>query len=221
MQAEQLLDQVSKTLQDARRATWSQEELLGYLNDGISVTCAYVPDACVTVASVALAAGMRQSLPADGLVLVDVTGNAGGGAMTQVSRQELARVQAGASPADIPVSGSTTGPAYFMYDRRAPKTFLVWPAIAQADVGQPVATVEMVYGVSPDPLTTVYQDIPLPAWANPALWAYVLFRAYAKNSKEGDVAKIQAYMAIHQDVVSKWLAARDRTVPQIDIAGES
>lgn len=204
--AQALVDECRLTLIDAAKVTWSDAELLGYLNSGIAQACGTILDAYVKVTSAfALAAGARQTMPADALVLIDIP-RSGTGAMAQQALSELARVHP-TWPAD------TAGdPVYFIYDRRSPLTFLVYPPAASAK------TVELVYGAVPATIT-LPDTIPLSPWYDTPLWQYVLAKAWAKNSKHQDLEKSKAFMAAYTAALEIWAKAKAANVSPPDIEG--
>lgn len=206
--ATELLSSVSTSLLDDAERTWSEEELFGYLNRAVAQVCGTLLDVYVVTNVVALTAGPRQELPADGVALIDIPRDGNGNGVTQQALNELARTRpqwaATAQSEDI---------AYFMYDRRSPRTYLVYPP---AGAG---ATVELVYAAIPPVMTYPNDEIPIPATFDTALWAYVLALAYAKNSKRQDMAKSTGYMGLYTQVISEWKKIKDGTVASPDLRG--
>ena len=76
--AQALIRRVVETLQDTTSIRWPVAELVRYLNDGQREIIVHRPDAMVTNASVSLASGTKQSLPANGAKLIDVVRNSAG-----------------------------------------------------------------------------------------------------------------------------------------------
>lgn len=194
------------TLIDAAARTWSDDELVDYVNQAIGKACAYLLDIYVTVVDHAMTPGMRQTLPDGALVLIDATTNGDGGPVTQQARNELARTQR--------AWGNAPGgqPSYFCYDKRAPLTFLVFPP---ADSG---ASLELIVGAAPDVLTGS-DEIPISPWFENALWAFTCGMALAKNTNKQDLTKTALYMGMFQTDLDRWRASKDAAVSAADEQG--
>jgi len=206
--ASTLLGEVSATLLDESGTTWTSAELLTYLNNGIAQACGTLLDIYVVANEVALTAGVRQVLPADGLMLIDIPRTGDGTAVTQQAMNELARTRP--SWPNDPASDTIS---YFMYDRRSPKTFLVYPAATGA------GTAELVYAATPPVMNYLADEIPIDATFNTALWAYVLGMAYSKNSKRQDMTKATSYMGLFTSILDSWKKTKDSMVAPPDLVG--
>jgi len=78
MQAKAILDKAEVLLLDPTNVRWPRNQLLDYLNDGQREVVIYRPDASMEDRVVALVdASTRQTLPANGLRLLDVVRNMG------------------------------------------------------------------------------------------------------------------------------------------------
>ena len=77
--ASTIIDKAQTILQDTTGIRWPDDELLGWLNDGQREIVIYKPNASVKNQSVALAAGTKQTIPADGVQLIDIPLNKGNG----------------------------------------------------------------------------------------------------------------------------------------------
>lgn len=183
--AQSIIDRASTLIQDATNVRWPQEEILKYLNDGQREVVLMKPEASVINASVLLtASATKQTIPAAGIMLIDVTRNMGsagstaGDAVRVVSREVL-DAQRTSWHSDAAVGKIK----HYMFDSRDPKTFYVYP--------QAPATawyVELVYSSSPGDIASAadgahtgtlnIDDI----YAN-ALLDYVLYRSYSKDAE--------------------------------------
>lgn len=204
--ASTLIGQVRTTLIDTNAQTWTDDELLGYLVMAVNKACALLLDLYVTVVDHALEPGMRQSLPEDGLILIDATTNGNGAPVTQQALTELARVQrtwAAATPGQ---------PEFFIYDKRAPLTFMVWPPAASG------ASIELVIGALP-PAFTSSDEIPISQWFDSALWAFVCAMALAKNTNRQDLTKTAQFMAVFNADLAAWKTAKESNVSPPDPTG--
>ncbi len=201
-----LLGQARTTLIDADSDTWTDTELLGYLVMGVNKCCALLLDPYITVVDHELSSGMRQYLPEDGLLLIDPTTNGDGAPVMQQALTELARTQptwANATPGQ---------PSYVIYDRRSPKTFMVWPPAGSG------ASVELVIGAMP-PAFGLSDVIPIDQWFDSALWAFVCGMALAKNTARQDLGKSQQFMAMYTADLERWDKAKSNTIATADRQG--
>ena len=157
-------------LQDSGAIRWPPDELLDWLNDGLRELAVIKPDAKVKRASVSLAAGAKQSLPADGIALLGIE-TSSGVTVTPCQRSALDAF----SPSWMARAATTV--KHYMLSPADPLEFYIYPA--QADTSN---TVELSYVAYPDPAvaggTLDVQD----KYAN-ALLDYVLFRAYSKDAE--------------------------------------
>jgi len=181
-----IIDRCERTLLDDTNVLWSAAELLDYLNAGLSALVASKPDTSVTTGNITLTSGTpKQSLPAGGIQLLDVIRNATTPytAIRQIERNHLNHID--------PDWAKTTGSVvqHFMYDKRNPKVFWVYPTPSTG------FTIEAVYAVQPTRLTAVSDNLPVDDLYENALYFFVLALAYAKNAKRGDLQKAEGYFA--------------------------
>lgn len=170
----------SVTLVDTDHVTWTEAELLGYLNEALLATALVKPDLVTKQEAITLVAGVLQNLPADGIALIDIKRNAIGTkrVVTEVDAQLLAEVQRfwPAGTEEVAVEHFTVNPA-------APRQFDVYPP--NDGTGQVIA----LYGVTPTVLASTADNIPVVDTYQQPLTQYVLSRAYAKNTKRQDLVK--------------------------------
>lgn len=193
--AQSIVRRVVETLQDNTSVRWPVNELVRYLNDGQREIVLYRPDAMVTNAAVALAAGSKQSLPANGTKLIEVVRNtAGGRRSVRLVNREILDSQ---SPGWHNITGATEI-LHFMYDPRDPKIFYVYPPAAASG-----ASLDVVYAAMPTDITepadgalytAVTGNISVPDIYGNVIQDYVLYRAYSKDSEyAGNAARAQAH----------------------------
>lgn len=174
--AQSIVDKVEVTLQDSSNQTWLESEHLGSLNDGIEKICTLRLDANPVNASVQLVAGVKQSLPAGGAGLVDIIRNMGSGstpgnAVTIVDRKEMNAALPGWSAA---TAAATV--IHYMYDRKDPKTFYVYPPQPGTGMGY----VEMLYGAIPAAIA-LGATIPIDDHFENAIMCFMLYKAWLKK----------------------------------------
>ena len=182
--AQSILAQVARDLNDETSIRWTTGDLVAYFNDGQRDILTHRPDARNVTASIALASGAKQALPAGAEKLIDITHNTGGtkGAITRVQRSLL----------DSQVRGwrgltGVTTILHFLYDEREPKAFEVYPpaAISGASVEAEYAAIT-VNIATPAPGTTtaaITGDLSLSDLFANAIRNYVMFRCYSKNTE--------------------------------------
>ncbi len=187
MQAGAVIVRVRASLLDPDGMYWPDAELYDYLSAAQTAVVNAKPDAYARTAFVALAAGALQAIPVDGVQLLDVTRNADGTSVREISREALAhasRAWAGAAPAATIL--------HFMADARNPLRFHVYPPSDGS------SSVEVVYAGTPPRLTQATDPLALPDVYETALHAYVCALAFAKNTDRGDLGKYQGFMAAFQ-----------------------
>ncbi|CAB4122911.1 hypothetical protein UFOVP33_72 [uncultured Caudovirales phage] len=184
-----ILTKAAKLLQDTTGVRWDNTELLGWLNSGQRETMIYKPNSNVKALAWKLAAGTRQSLPADAVQLIDVVrnmgtdGNTPGRAIRQTERETL--------DASFPNWHATSPNAvikHFMFNPLDPKNFYVYPPQPAANQGY----AEVLYGAVPANATSdgsitvddIYETV---------LLDYILYRAFSKDSEYADQTKADKY----------------------------
>lgn len=194
--AQSIIRRVVETLNDTTSVRWPVAELVRYLNDGQREVGTYRPDALVSGTTRSLVAGPRQTLPANGIKLLDIVRNdsaASFRAVRMTNRQIL--------DAQIPnwhALPGTTEILHFIYDPRDPLVFHVYPPAA--DEG---AAVYMIYAGTPAAITepaegstysAVSGNIGVPDIYANALADYVLYRAYTKDTEyAGNASRATAH----------------------------
>jgi len=177
--ASSIIDKAQVILQDTTGVRWPDTELLGWLNDGQREITIFKPNASVKNTAVQLAAGTKQSLPADGVQLIDVPRNMGTNGTTpgraiRITMREILDSQ-------VPNWHTMTADAeavHYMYSVLDPKNFYVYPPQPANNRGY----VELIYACAPVDATSngtitlddIYQTV---------LLDYILYRAYSKDTE--------------------------------------
>ena len=189
-----VVSRVATLLQDSTNIRWPQAELLDYLNDGQREIVLYKPNAFVKNSSVKLITGTKQTIPADGVQLIDVVRNLGTSGTTpgkavRITMREILDAQ-------LPDWHTITGTAevrHYMYSPLDPKTYYVYPPQPAANQGY----VELIYGAAPTDATLV-GTITIDDIYQTVLVDYMMYRAYSKDSEyAADANRAQAHQAAY------------------------
>lgn len=179
-QVNNIISRAATLIQDATNVRWPQAELLDWLNDGQREVVLHKPEASVKNTAVTLTTGStKQTIPADGILLLDVTRNMGSGGATpgnaiRLTTREVLDAQKPSWHTDANSLGYVQ---HYVYDPRDPKTFYVYPKAPSSAL-----SIEVVYSAAPTDCTaggTIQID---DIFAN-ALLDYVLYRAYSKDAE--------------------------------------
>lgn len=192
-----VVTRVATLLQDTSNVRWPTAELVLWVSDAQREIASYKPDAFVKTQVVTLVAGSKQSLPSDGVTLIDVirnmgtTGTTPGRAPRLVSREIL--------DAQLP-TWHTDNPSaevrHYVFDPANQKTFYVQPPQPSANQG----SLEIVYSAAPSEVTLVGNLVLDDTWIN-TITNYVMHRAYSKDAEYAANANLAA--AYYQAFVSQ------------------
>lgn len=176
--AQQVIDKAETILQDVTNVRWPATELLGWLNDGQREIVLLKPDAYTRSVATALIAGTKQSIPSDGIRLIEVVRNAGTAGATpgDVIRSIDGKILNDQVPGWHAVTGAVPT-QHFIYDERDPKRFYVYPPQPT-----PPQFVELVYSASPIDIV-IGAVLTIDDVFGNALLDYILFRAYSKDAE--------------------------------------
>lgn len=177
--ASALIGKAKILAQDTTAIRWTDPEWLGWLSDGQREICIIRPSAYSKIANVTLAAGTKQSIPADGVEFIEyiramgASGTVPGLAARKVPRRML--------DASIPgwhlTAGAAAVPIHYVYEPQAPKFFYVYPASTGAQL------VEILYAASPIDVASTATAIALDDVYGGPLIDYMMYRAYLKDSE--------------------------------------
>ena len=178
--AQNIVDRVKASLNDPGLDHWTETELLQYLSDGQRTCVLLRPDVNpVTEAFQLTADSVKQMLGNDCFQLLEVTRNLGasatsaGEAISPTSRSALDKADPGWSRA-APVP-SEDGVENYVYDVRNRKVFWVSPPVTGTHY------IETVCAKTPVEITALETPIGIDDIFEPALFAYVMHRARAKD----------------------------------------
>jgi len=189
--AKTILDKATIQLTDLTNIRWTRSELLSWLNDGMRQIVAIQPSASSTTVSKQLVAGTRQSLPADGWLLLSIYRNMGtngttpGRSIRLISREILDSFNPNWN-----TDKATAEVRNYIYTNQDQTAFFVYPPNTGTQY------VELNYSAQPADLTTESQVIPIFDIFQSTLVDYILYRACSKDAEYAPgLALAQGYMA--------------------------
>jgi hypothetical protein len=184
MLVSKLLSECSAKLIDTGNTRWTAAELLDYYNMGSRVICSLDHSAYVVRSIVSLTTGTFQTLPNSGNRLVQVTRNMGtsgvspGRNITLVNKEIFDRTYPGWA-----VDTAATQVIHYMYDASSPRFWYCYPQ------SNGTGTVEIIYSATPTDSTDTSLSILLKPNFIPALYEYILYMAYDKDSDNPNSAQ--------------------------------
>jgi hypothetical protein len=177
MLASEIIDRARIVLNDSDGIRWLDSEFFRWINDGQRSIALIRPDASVENTTVTLVAGSKQTLPSNGLRLLDVIRNITG---TNTGGRSVRHVDRDVLDTQNPSWHSEAGQATiknFAYDNRDPKNFYVYPPALST------AKLEVIYSKDPTDVSALSSPLSIPdIFADPLL-NYVLYRAYSKDAE--------------------------------------
>ena len=176
--AQSIIDKASTLLLDPGNARWTRAELLGWLNDAQRQIILMSPNATNKVAVMKLAAGTRQSIPADGWTVLDVIrymgtdGTRPGRALRLASQEVMDAFNPNwhaATPSVVPQT--------YVFDQQDQTVFYVYPPNTGAGY------VQVNYSPEPVDLTSESQTIGIRDIFQTAILDYICYRACSKDAE--------------------------------------
>jgi hypothetical protein len=166
-----ILRRAATMLQDQSNRRWTLSELLNWFNDGQRAIVLRKPNASVKNINVALVAGTKQSIPPDGVQLLDVVRNESGAVITIVERAIL--------DSQMPTwhtASANDKVQHYCHNDRDLKNYYVYPP----NTGK--GSIELVYCVAPAD-AALNGTITLDDIYEPVLLDFIMGRAYSKDSE--------------------------------------
>jgi hypothetical protein len=178
-----IITSVRKVLLDpAPGVTWTDADLLALITEAEHAICTLKREAYPVRGTINLVAGIRQTLPADGLAVMDLFNNVASGRNAVLVNRELMDAAAISYPAATP----EVDVQEWCKDDRDPLRFNVIPP------NDGTGAVVALYGAVPPAITT---NINLLDIYEPIIKAFVIAQAYSQNTDRQDLAKYNAYTA--------------------------
>lgn len=180
MQAGDVLAGVSEILQDTGQVTWTEPQLLGWLNEALLSVCLLRQDAYTATESVKLAPGTRQVKPGGSRQILDVTRNMGADGNTVgrvIHFADLHKLDL-INPNWHLATPKTVVREWFR-DQRSPDVYYVYPPVPS----NPDVYVQVLVSKTPPEIVTPAEPILLSDEYSPALREWVLYRAFGRDSE--------------------------------------
>ena len=178
--AKTIIDKASVILSDITATRWTTAELLGWLNDGQRELVTLAPQVNVKNVALHLVSGVKQSLPSDAIILLDIPYNSGsngttvGTVINHVPKEIMLKRIPGWT-ATLPNSVVK----HYIYSASDPLIFYIYPP-------QPATTryVECVYSAIPALIANANAGtkITIDDQYQNALLDYILYRGFSKDS---------------------------------------
>lgn len=171
---QQIVDRARRILQDTTSGgtRWLDAELLDWINDAQREIVLLKPNSFSSVENLTLAQGTKQTLPAEGLLLLTVVRNVGGKAVRRVDRNILDSE----NPDWHSVTENNTV-EHYIFDEDAPETFWVYPPQTATP-----GSVEVIFSRAPSDLSILGDTITLNDIYMNVILDYILYRAYSKDT---------------------------------------
>ncbi len=165
--AETIVNDVSELLQDINKERWKDAVLLRWLSEAELLIATHKPDAVATLGTISLIAGVDQSIPADGLMILRIRRNASGN-VVQIVDEDMQNRSFQAWP-DAP---QTLDAEVYMYDPKIdPLRFMVSPPNNGSGV------LSIVYAKIPTTISSTTTNISVSDTFVPLLADYMMYRA--------------------------------------------
>jgi hypothetical protein len=190
--AQTIIDECELVLQDQGNIRWSMDELLTYISEAQRVIIKAKPNAYALTQEINLVVGTRQTLPADGVQLLDIIRNSdamGGKAVRQTAREDLD----GVNP-DWHSDNASSISTQFTYDTYDPLAFYVYPP------SDGLGTLVALYSAIPPPVDDSIDAVSIPDFYQANLVDYTLYRCYQKDAE--DAANMQLAQMFYQQFIS-------------------
>lgn len=181
MLASEVIASVAEVLNDNDYVTWTQDQLLGWLNEGQRIIALVRPDSSQVTEAVSLVPGTRQTLAAGSVRLMTVIRNMGNDGLTPGQAIRLVeRATKDELDPDWHAAEAGTVIDEYIYDDRVPLTFYVSPPVSSTES----VYVDLTRAATPSDVPDVDTAINVEDQYVPALKEYMWYGAYARESEE-------------------------------------
>lgn len=172
MQAQEIIDEVSKQLNDTAFVTWTEASLREYITSAEQAIVNLRPDAFSTVTTMQMAVGAKQTIPTNALRLLDVKRNMGTDGNTP-GRPVNAVEEEAVDLFELTEEAASVAIKDFSYDERVGDVFYVYPP------SDGTGWLEIAISQIPPNITFNQQTLSVSDIYRNAVVQYVMFRAYS------------------------------------------
>lgn len=207
--AQAIIDKAAIQLIDIGNIRWTRAELLAWLNEAQQTIVLALPQATATTTLVTTVAGAKQSIPADGWLLLKASRNMGtngttpGRSLVEVTHDQLSQN----NPNWISDAGTASANVYYYLpvDRT---TFWIYPPANSSG-----NRIEVIYSKQPTVITSESGTIDVADVYAPALLNYVLYRACMKDAEYAPGVQLSSqYLNIFMTMIDASKTRGDATV---------
>lgn len=179
---EEVIDRVSEVLQDANRVTWTETQLISWVNDAVRSLVMVRPDVSAVVKNLLLVAGTKQSLTVEGdLRLMSIARNMGADGLT-VGRAVTGPVPLEDLDSVNPYWHMDAATGYviqYVHDLATPDVFYVYPGVESGSEFYIEARVSQL----PTQVATPADSTGIDEIYGPALIEWILYRAWSRDAE--------------------------------------
>jgi len=182
---EVIVNDVSELLQDINKERWADSVLTRWLGESEQLIATHKPEAVAVKASVALVAGVDQSLPTDALMLLRARRNTASGIVVQLVDEDTQNRALPSWPSATQVTDVTS----YMYDAQVdPLNFMVSPPNDAA------GSLEVVYAKIPTPVNATTDLISVSDSFVPLIKDYVMYRALQMETEGQSLNRAMSHL---------------------------
>lgn len=207
MLASVVIDEVRRILLDASSVSYPESDLIMFLNEALRATTDVKKDLYVVTGEMPLEPGIVQTIPADGVELIDITHNRDSGRVcTQVDLSLLQETNR-----FWPQDNAQVYVENWAFSPKNPKVFYVTPP----NTGGSGVAVEGVYGAVHPEIVDSTDALLISSENQHLLVNFMLARAYGISSRRYDPTKEAYYMNEWKQGVGLKSAAQIAIAPKV------
>lgn len=208
-----ILDKAAIQLTDISGIRWTRAELLSWLNMAQQALILAVPEASAATTNVTTVAGVKQSIPTDGWILLSAnrnmgtTGSTPGRSIEETRREILTRN----NPAWTTDTASGTVVSY-IYTPLDKTVFWVYPPADSSG-----NKIEVTYSQAPTAITSEATAIMVNNIYEPVLLDYILYKACMKDAEYAPGVQLaQGYLATFTSLITALQGSARNTPAEMD-----
>ena len=204
-----IIDKAAIQLADLINVRWTRAELLSWLNMAQQALILAIPEASAATALVTTVAGVKQSIPSNGWILLSanrnmgVSGTASGRSLEETRKEVLTK----SNPSWASDTATSVATSYF-YTPLDKTVFWIYPPADSSS-----NKIEVTYSVLPTVMAVETTVISVNDIYEPILLDYVLYKACMKDAEYAPGVELaKGYLATFSTLIAA-LQSSTRTVP--------